>query len=173
MEEKSKDFSDVIAPLWLVFQTLYWMGLIQTLVTLSQDRRKLLATVNEKHPEVLKIDVQMEKNSGCTIWKRAELISNTEKKKRTIQAEIKVYDAELRLCQSPNQNTRESSENLSFANRYLPFARKTCGRPESLELPMCLIIPFWDYAKRGTLSSRKSNRIMVWQFYWILNSFGL
>lgn len=62
MERKSRDFSDVVAPSVIGVPDPLLNGLIQTLVTLSQERRKLLATVNENHPEVIKIDVQMERS---------------------------------------------------------------------------------------------------------------
>ena len=44
MEQKSRDFSDVIAPSVIGIPDPLLNGLIQTLVTLSQERRKLLAT---------------------------------------------------------------------------------------------------------------------------------
>lgn len=95
MENKSKDFSDVIAPSVIGVPDPLLNGLIQTLVTLSQDRRKLLASVNENHPEVIKIDVQMEKVQDALFENVVNLIDNTRQKKRSVQQEILVYDAEF------------------------------------------------------------------------------
>src|SRR5690606_33727450 len=95
MERKSKDFSDVIAPSVIGVPDPLLNGLIQTLVTLSQDRRKLLATVNENHPEVNKIDVQMEKVQDALFENVVNLIENTEQKKKSIQRDINLYDKEF------------------------------------------------------------------------------
>ncbi|HAZ25254.1 MAG TPA: tyrosine protein kinase, partial [Algoriphagus sp.] len=95
MEMKSKDFSDVIAPSVIGVPDPLLNGLIQTLVTLSQDRRKLLATVNENHPEVVKIDVQMEKVQDALFENVVNLIENTQKQKQSITREIRSYDAQF------------------------------------------------------------------------------
>jgi len=151
MEQKSKDFSDVIAPSVIGVPDPLLNGLIQTLVTLSQDRRKLLASVNEKHPEVLKIDVQMEKIQDALFENILNLIANTEKKKGSIQADIKIYDAEFAtLPESESEYTgifREFKLRESLFT-YLLEKRAEAGIARASNVSDNAIL---DYAKRGTL----------------------
>lgn len=151
MEERSKDFSEVIAPSVIGVPDPLLNGSIQTLVTLSQDRRKLLATVNEKHPEVLKIDVQMEKIQDVLFENVLNLISNTEKKKRSIQAEIKIYDAEFATL--PESESKYTGIFREFKLReslftYLLEKRAEAGIARAANVSDNAIL---DYAKRGTL----------------------
>jgi capsular exopolysaccharide synthesis family protein len=151
MQAKSKDFSDVIAPSVIGVSDPLLNGLIQTLVTLSQDRRKLLATVNEKHPEVLKIDVQMEKSQESLFENVLNLIANTEKKKRSIQDEILVYDAEFSTL--PESESEYSGIFREFKLReslftYLLEKRAEAGIARASNVSDNTIL---DYAKKGTL----------------------
>jgi capsular exopolysaccharide synthesis family protein len=151
MQAKSKDFSDVIAPSVIGVPDPLLNGLIQTLVTLSQDRRKLLATVNEKHPEVLKIDVQMEKIQESLFENVLNLIANTEKKKRSIQDEILVYDAEFSTL--PESESEYSGIFREFKLReslftYLLEKRAEAGIARASNVSDNTIL---DYAKKGTL----------------------
>jgi len=151
MQAKSKDFSDVVAPSVIGVPDPLLNGLIQTLVTLSQDRRKLLATVNEKHPEVLKIDVQMEKIQESLFENVLNLIANTEKKKRSIQDEILVYDAEFSTL--PESESEYSGIFREFKLReslftYLLEKRAEAGIARASNVSDNTIL---DYAKKGTL----------------------
>jgi capsular exopolysaccharide synthesis family protein len=151
MERKSKDFSDVIAPSVIGVPDPLLNGLVQTLVTLSQDRRKLLATVNENHPEVNKIDVQMEKVQDALFENVVNLIDNTKKQKQGILNEIKVYDAEFsRLPQSESQYTsifREFKLRESLYT-YLLEKRAEAGIARAANVSDNAIL---DLAKKGTL----------------------
>ncbi|WP_075352562.1 GumC family protein [Algoriphagus marinus] len=151
MEQKSKDFSQVIAPSIIGVPDPLLNGSIQTLVTLSQDRRRLLATVNENHPEVLKIDVQMEKIQDVLFENVLNLISNTEKKKRSIQADIEVYDAEFSTL--PESESKYTGIFREFKLReslftYLLEKRAEAGIARASNVSDNTIL---DYAKRGTL----------------------
>jgi capsular exopolysaccharide synthesis family protein len=151
MQAKSKDFSDVVAPSVIGVPDPLLNGLIQTLVTLSQDRRKLLATVNEKHPEVLKIDVQMEKIQESLFENVLNLIANTEKKKRSIQDEILVYDAEFSTL--PESESEYSGIFREFKLReslftYLLEKHAEAGIARASNVSDNTIL---DYAKKGTL----------------------
>jgi len=100
----------------------------------------------------------------CWIW-----FSNTEEKKRTNQAEIKLYDAEF--ANLPEVRIKKYTENfrefkLQRIAIYL-IARKNVRRAESLELPMCLIIPFWITQSAGNLGlPKKQQELWFGQFYW-------
>ncbi|MCS5489040.1 GumC family protein [Algoriphagus limi] len=151
MEQKSKDFSDVIAPSVIGVPDPLLNGLIQTLVTLSQDRRKLLATVNENHPEVIKIDVQMEKVQDALFENVVNLIENTKKQQRSIQREIANYDAEFAtLPESESQYTgifREFKLRESLYT-YLLEKRAEAGIARASNVSDNAIL---DTAKQGTL----------------------
>ncbi|NVK48507.1 MAG: polysaccharide biosynthesis tyrosine autokinase [Cyclobacteriaceae bacterium] len=151
MEQKSKDFSDVIAPSVIGVPDPLLNGLIQTLVTLSQDRRKLLATVNENHPEVIKIDVQMEKVQDALFENVVNLIENTKKQQRSIQREISNYDAEFAtLPESESQYTgifREFKLRESLYT-YLLEKRAEAGIARASNVSDNAIL---DTAKQGTL----------------------
>jgi capsular exopolysaccharide synthesis family protein len=151
MERKSKDFSDVIAPSVIGVPDPLLNGLIQTLVTLSQDRRKLLASVNENHPEVIKIDVQMEKVQDALFENVVNLIDNTKKQKQSILGEIRVYDAEFATL--PESESKYTSIFREFKLReslftYLLEKRAEAGIARAANVSDNSIL---DLAKRGTL----------------------
>lgn len=151
MEQKSKDFSDVIAPSVIGVPDPLLNGLIQTLVTLSQDRRKLLATVNENHPEVLKIDVQMKKVQDGLFENIVNLIENTKQKKRSIERDIRFYDAEFSTL--PESESQYSGIFREFKLReslytYLLEKRAEAGIARASNVSDNAIL---DAAKRGTL----------------------
>ncbi len=151
MERKSKDYSDVIAPSVIGVPDPLLNGLIQTLVTLSQDRRKLLASVNENHPEVIKIDVQMEKVQDALFENVVNLIDNTKKQKQGILNEIRVYDAEFATL--PESESKYTSIFREFKLReslftYLLEKRAEAGIARAANVSDNAIL---DLAKRGTL----------------------
>jgi capsular exopolysaccharide synthesis family protein len=151
MERKSRDFSDVVAPSVIGVPDPLLNGLIQTLVTLSQDRRKLLATVNENHPEVNKIDVQMEKVQDALFENVVNLIDNTTKQKKSIQAEIRVYDAQF--AKLPESESKYTSIFREFKLReslytYLLEKRAEAGIARAANVSDNAIL---DLAKKGTL----------------------
>ncbi|WP_268036146.1 GumC family protein [Algoriphagus sp. PAP.12] len=151
MERKSKDFSDVIAPSVIGVPDPLLNGLIQTLVGLSQERRKLLATVNENHPEVIKIDVQMEKVQDGLFENVVNLIENTRKQQQGIQREIRTYDAQFStLPESESEYTgifREFKLRESLYT-YLLEKRAEAGIARASNVSDNAIL---DAAKRGTL----------------------
>jgi capsular exopolysaccharide synthesis family protein len=151
MEIKSKDFSDVIAPSVIGVPDPLLNGLIQTLVTLSQDRRKLLATVNENHPEVVKIDVQMEKVQDALFENVVNLIENTQKQKQSITREIRSYDAQFATL--PESESKYTGIFREFKLReslytYLLEKRAEAGIARASNVSDNAIL---DAAKRGTL----------------------
>ncbi len=151
MEQKSKDFSDVIAPSVIGVPDPLLNGLIQTLVTLSQDRRKLLATVNENHPEVAKVDVQMEKVQDALFENVVNLIDNTNRKKQGILKEIAQYDNQFSTL--PESESEYSGIYREFKLReslytYLLEKRAEAGIARASNVSNNAIL---DSAKKGTL----------------------
>ncbi|GAB2499930.1 GumC family protein [Algoriphagus taiwanensis] len=151
MEKKSKDYSDVIAPSVIGVPDPLLNGLIQSLVTLSQDRRKLLATVNENHPEVLKIDVQMEKVQDALFENVVNLIENTKKQRNSLMAEIRTYDSQFAtLPESESKYTDIYREYQLRENifTYLLEKRVEAGIARAANVSDNAIL---DLAKQGTL----------------------
>ena len=151
MEKKSKDFSDVIAPSVIGVPDPLLNGLIQNLVTLSQDRRKLLATVNENHPEVIKIDVQMEKVQDALFENVVNLIDNTRNQKESILREIRDYDSQFATL--PESESKYTDIYREFQLRenlftYLLEKRVEAGIARAANVSDNAIL---DLAKRGTL----------------------
>ncbi|GAA0880869.1 tyrosine-protein kinase domain-containing protein [Algoriphagus jejuensis] len=151
MERKSRDFSDVIAPSIIGVPDPLLNGLIQTLVTLSQDRRKLLATVNENHPEITKIDVQMEKVQDALFENVVNLIDNTKKQKQMILGNIREFDAEFSTL--PESESKYTSIFREFKLReslytYLLEKRAEAGIARAANVSDNAIL---DLAKKGTL----------------------
>lgn len=151
MEQKSKDYSDVIAPSVIGVPDPLLNGLIQNLVALSQDRRKLLATVNENHPEVLKIDVQIEKVQDALFENVVNLIENTKKQRNALVAEIRTYDSQFAtLPESESQYTDIYREYQLRENifTYLLEKRVEAGIARAANVSDNAIL---DLAKQGTL----------------------
>lgn len=163
MVEKTKDFSQVIAPSVVGIPDPLLNGLIQTLVTLSQDRRKLLASLNENHPEVSKIDVQMEKVQEALFENIVNLIQNTEIQRASLQRDINIYDSQFATL--PESESQYSSIFREFKLRenlytYLLEKRAEAGIARASNVSDNAIL---DYAKKGTLvfPKRDQNYIMA------------
>jgi uncharacterized protein involved in exopolysaccharide biosynthesis len=163
MESKSKDFSQVIAPSVVGIPDPLLNGLIQTLVTLSQDRRKLLASVNENHPEIIKIDVQMEKVQDALSENIVNLINNTQEKRDLMQQDIIVYEDQFKTL--PEAESRYSAIFREYQLRenlytYLLEKRAEAGIARASNVSDNAIL---DYAKRGSLvfPKKQQNYIMA------------
>lgn len=163
METKTKDYSQVIAPSVVGIPDPLLNGLIQTLVTLSQDRRKLLASVNEIHPEIAKIDVQMDKVQDALIENVQNLIANTKEKRDIVSQDIKVYEDQFKLL--PEAESKYSAIFREYQLRenlytYLLEKRAEAGIARASNVSDNSIL---DYAKRGTLvfPKKQQNYIMA------------
>lgn len=151
MVKKSKDYSDVIAPSVIGVPDPLLNGLILNLVNLSQDRRKLLATVNENHPEVVKIDVQMDKVQDALSENVINLIENTRNKKASILREIRDYDSQFATL--PESESKYSDIFREFQLRenlftYLLEKRVEAGIARAANVSDNAIL---DLAKKGIL----------------------
>jgi len=115
----------------------------------------------------------MEKSSACTIWKRAELISNNREKEAYYPAEIKVYGRWVCALPESESNITGIFRDLSFREIaiYL-ICSKNC-EPESLELSNVSdnIIFGLRKARHLGLPTEKATDLMVWQFIGILIPF--
>ncbi|MDN3204680.1 GumC family protein [Algoriphagus sediminis] len=151
MDSRSKDYSNVIAPSVVGVPDPLLNGLITTLVTLSQERRELLASVSERHPEVIKIDVQMMEVQEALEENIDNLIANTQQKIQTIDNDIAVYDAEFSTL--PESESQYSGIFREFKLReslytYLLEKRAEAGIAMASNVSDNSIL---DPAKKGTL----------------------
>ncbi|MFD2037480.1 GumC family protein [Belliella marina] len=162
MEEKTMDFSQIIAPSVVGIPDPLLNGLIQTLVTLSQDRRKLLASVNEIHPEIRKIDVQMEKVQEALVENILNLIENTQKKKTLVLSNIATYDKQFSGL--PESESLYASIFREYRLRenlytYLLEKRAEAGIAKASNVTENAIL---DYAKKGSLVfPKKENNYLL------------
>lgn len=163
MEEKSKDFTQVIAPSVVGIPDPLLNGLIQNLVSLSQDRRKLLASVNEIHPEIEKIDVQMAKIQDALFENIVNLIENTEKKRALMARNIDTYDDQF--AELPESESRYASIFREYRLRenlytYLLEKRAEAGIAKASNVSDNAIL---DYAKLGYLvfPKKKNNYLLA------------
>ncbi|RZS98251.1 GumC family protein [Cecembia calidifontis] len=148
---KGRDFSQVIAPSVVGIPDPLLNGLIQTLVHLSQDRRKLLAVVNDNHPEVVKNDMQMQKVQDALQENIVNLIANTKGKKEVIQKEIQ--QLQRQFVGMPESESQFSSISREFNLRenlytYLLEKRAEVGIAKASNVSDNTIL---DYAKIGSL----------------------
>ncbi|UJP64153.1 GumC family protein [Mongoliitalea daihaiensis] len=163
MESKTKDYTQVIAPSVVGIPDPLLNGLIQTLVTLSQDRRKLLASVNENHPDVIKIDVQMDKVQDALVENITNLIANTREKRNLLAQDIQVYDDQFKML--PEAESKYSAIFREYQLRenlytYLLEKRAEAGIARASNVSDNAIL---DYAKRGNLvfPKKQQNYIMA------------
>ena len=160
---KSLDYTQVIAPSVVGIPDPLLNGLIQTLVNLSQDRRKLLAVVNENHPEVAKNDVQMQKVQDALQENIVNLISNTRGKKEVIVREIQQLQGQF--SSMPESESQFSAISREFNLRenlytYLLEKRAEVGIARASNVSDNTIL---DYAKRGSLvfPNRRNNYLIA------------
>ncbi len=151
MDARSKDYSNVIAPSVVGVPDPLLNGLIGTLVTLSQERRELLASVSERHPEVIKIDVQMMEVQEALEENIDNLIANTRQKIAAIDNDIASYDAEFATL--PESESQYSGIFREFKLReslytYLLEKRAEAGIAMAANVSDNSIL---DPAKKGTL----------------------
>jgi capsular exopolysaccharide synthesis family protein len=170
IERKSKDYTEVIAPSVIGIPDPLLNGLIQTLVTLSQDRRKLLASVNENHPEVLKIDVQMEKVQDALFENVKNLIENTKVQQNLIKKDLLAYEQQFNKM--PESESRYTAINREYTLRenlytYLLEKRAEAGIARASNVSDNSIL---DYAKTGTLvfPNKQQNYLLAFALGFLL-----
>ena len=163
MEQKTSDYSQIIAPSVVGIPDPLLNGLIQSLVTLSQERRKLLASVNEIHPEIKKIDVQMEKVQEALLENVLNLIENTKKKKALVLSNIATYDEQFSGL--PESESVYASIFREYRLRenlytYLLEKRAEAGIAKASNVSDNAIM---DYAQKGTLvfPKKQNNYLMA------------
>jgi capsular exopolysaccharide synthesis family protein len=151
LSNKTKDYSDIIAPSIVGLSDGFLNGLIKTLVDVSMERRRLLAVVNENHPNVVQVDEQISKLRENIFENINNLVSNTERRKAEAQKRLKELDGEFaKLPQTESDYTKilrqfKLRENLY---NYLLEKRAEAGIAKASNIPDNSVL---DYARRGSL----------------------
>ncbi|WP_162419416.1 GumC family protein [Cyclobacterium roseum] len=148
---KTGNFEEIVAPSLIGISDGLLNDLIQQLVSLSLERRRLLSVVQETHPDVAALDQQMERLKENVFENIENLVSNTERKKEEYQLKLETFDRQF--ANLPQAESDYSSIFREFKLRenlytYLLEKRAEAGIAKASNVPDNNIV---DYAKRGVL----------------------
>ncbi|MEX2592214.1 MAG: polysaccharide biosynthesis tyrosine autokinase [Anditalea sp.] len=158
LEQKGTNFEEIVAPSLIGISDPLLNGLIQTLVQLSLERRKLLSIVNDHHPDVLVLDQQVQRVRDNVFENIQNLIENTESRKRENFEKLKTYD--LQFSNLPEAESNYSNIFREFKLRenlytYLLEKRAEAGIAKASNVSDNSIV---DYAKKGKLIFPKKSQ---------------
>jgi capsular exopolysaccharide synthesis family protein len=151
LEEKGKDYSDILAPSLVGISDGLLNGLVSKLVDISLERRKMLAVVNETHPNVKELDEQITKLRENIFENIDNLVINTRDRKS--QA-ISKLDSEDKLFSTlPQAESDFMALNREFKLRenlynYLLEKRAEAGIARASNISDNSVL---DYARKGNL----------------------
>ncbi|SFO47513.1 protein involved in gliding motility EpsB [Algoriphagus ornithinivorans] len=156
--EKGKDYSDILAPSLIGIQDGILNSLINNLITISLNRRKLLASVNENHPNVQELDEQITKIRENIFENIKNLVENTKEKKARLVATLGKEDIEF--SKLPQAESDFMALNREFKLRenlynYLLEKRAEAGIAKASNISDNSIL---DYARRGNLIFPKKSQ---------------
>src|SRR5690606_6288726 len=95
LEQKGNNYEEIVAPSLIGISDALLNGLIQQLVDLSLERRKLLSIVNDNHPDVLVLDQQVQRVRDNVFENIENLIKNTEGRKQENYEKLRTFDQEF------------------------------------------------------------------------------
>ncbi|MBN3518760.1 polysaccharide biosynthesis tyrosine autokinase [Algoriphagus lutimaris] len=149
--EKGKDYSDILAPSLVGIDDGVLNGLVSSLISVSLDRRKLLALVNENHPSVTELDEQITKLRENIFENIDNLVANTVKRKE--QALAMLEDEDVEFSKLPQAESQFMGLNREFKLRenlynYLLEKRAEAGIARASNISDNSVL---DYARRGNL----------------------
>ncbi|WP_113922785.1 GumC family protein [Cognataquiflexum aquatile] len=151
LSTKTMDYGDIIAPSIVGLSDGFLNGLIQSLVQVSMERRKLLAVVNDNHPNVVVLDEQISKLRENIFENINNLVSNTKRRKAEAQKKLSQLDDKFaQLPQTESDYTKilrqfKLRENLY---NYLLEKRAEAGIAKASNVSDNAVL---DYARRGSL----------------------
>lgn len=149
--DKGADYGDILAPSIVGLSDGALNGMISALVTTSMERRKLLAIVNDNHPNIRQLDEQIDKLRENIFENIENLVSNTEKRKSEVNKKLAELDKEFsRLPQTESSYANifrqyRLRENLY---NYLLEKRAEAGIAKASNVSDNSVL---DYARRGSL----------------------
>lgn len=151
LEEKGKDYSDILAPSLVGINDGLLNGLVVGLIDVSLERRKLLSVVNETHPKVMELDGQITKLRENIFENIDNLVLNTENKKNQALSKLEEQDQEFsKLPQAESDYMglfREFKLRENLYN-YLLEKRAEAGIARASNISDNSVL---DYARKGSL----------------------
>lgn len=151
LERKSNDYSDIIAPSIVGIEDGFLNNMIGNLVEASLERRKLLAVVNDNHPNVAQVDEQISKLRESIFENIDNLVANTERRKAEAQRKMKELNqdfARLPKTESDYTNIFRQYRLRDNLYNYLLEKRAEAGIAKASNVPDNSVL---DYARRGAL----------------------
>lgn len=149
--EKGKDYSEILAPSLVGIQDGLLNSLVNSLITISLDRRKLLASVNENHPNVQELDEQITKIRENIFENIKNLVQNTKDQKNRLIGQLELEGNQF--SKLPQAESDFMALNREFKLRenlynYLLEKRAEAGIAKASNISDNSIL---DYARRGNL----------------------
>lgn len=156
--EKGKDYSDILAPSLVGINDGLLNSLVSNLIDISLQRRKLLASVNENHPNVLELDEQITKIRENIFENMDNLVENTRDRKERAISKLESEGVEFsKLPQAESDFMALSREFKLRENlyNYLLEKRAEAGIAQASNISDNSIL---DYARRGNLIFPKKSQ---------------
>ncbi|WP_194778573.1 GumC family protein [Pararhodonellum marinum] len=151
LDRKAMDYSEVVAPSMVGINDGVLNGFTQSLMSLSLERRKLLAAVNDNHPDVKKLDDQIDRLRDNIYENIQNLVQNTQDRKKEALKRLETVDKEFsKLPQAESSYTNIFREYKLRENlyNYLLEKRAEAGIAKASNVSDNSIL---DYAKKGSL----------------------
>ncbi|EOZ98790.1 Tyrosine-protein kinase Wzc [Indibacter alkaliphilus LW1] len=148
---KGADYSEILAPSVVGLSDGALNSMISALVTASMDRRKLLAIVNDNHPNVKQLDEQIDKLRENIFENINNLVANTEKRKAEVNKKLAELDkefAKLPQTESSYANIFRQYRLRENLYNYLLEKRAEAGIAKASNVSDNSVL---DYARRGSL----------------------
>ncbi|TVP53505.1 MAG: polysaccharide biosynthesis tyrosine autokinase, partial [Mongoliibacter sp.] len=148
---KGADYGNILAPSIVGLSDGALNSMITALVTASMDRRKLLAIVNDNHPNVKELDEQIEKLRENIFENINNLVANTEKRKAEVNKKLAELDkefAKLPQTESSYANIFRQYRLRENLYNYLLEKRAEAGIAKASNVSDNSVL---DYARRGSL----------------------
>ncbi|WP_200976177.1 tyrosine-protein kinase [Echinicola sp. 20G] len=158
LENRSEDYGEILAPSMMGISDGLLNSMTQSLITISMERRKLLSTVNENHPDIEKLNDQIERLKENIFENIKNLVANTEEKKREAELKLAEFDREFaKLPQAESNYTNIYREYKLRENlyNYLLEKRAEAGIAKASNVPDNSVV---DYARKGNLIYPKKSQ---------------
>lgn len=158
VEVKGVDFEEVIAPSLVGVGDPMLNGLVQHLMQLSLERRKLLSVVNESHPDFLTLDEgvrQVRENVAESIQ---NLIENTENRKSESLDKLRKHDRQFSNLPQAESNYAHILREFRLRENLYTYLLEKRAEAEIARASNVSDHSIVDYAKKGNLTFPKKSR---------------
>ena len=164
LDQKGTNLEEIVAPSLVGISDALLNGLIQNLVQLSLERRKLLSIVNDNHPDVLVLDQQVQRVSDNISENIDNLIANTENRKKENFEALRAFDRQFSNLPEAESNYSNIFREFKLRENlytYLLEKRAEAGIAKASNLSDNSIM---DYAKKGQLIFPKKSQNYAYAF---------